>query len=361
MSASPVRFEWVDFAKGMAMLAVVYFHVTLFFGEVGVDNALGRVKLAFELFPMPAFFLLSGLLNRRASTWTFSELWRRRLLPILYIYVLWSLIRFGFYLALPMLATDAADMAPTNPLTIVLLPVLPTSSYWFIYALALFTLTAWLLRRVPAIVQLGLAAALSAAVTSGWLDTHTIAWDRIGALFFFFLLGSIQSARIRIMVSRAPAWAIVASVMGLLAVIAAMFLARGIIRVPFVVLVGQLLAVFVGFQIARLLCRARPFGWVSVVGRQSLTIYLLHLFLIAPLAFAVGLLSPDWSRPVDILVCVVATAAVVAACLLFARVTSRARWLFAPPSWLSGARRRRPPSSAPARTAAPTPSQTPRT
>lgn len=335
-----VRYEWVDFAKGMAMLAVVYFHVTLFFGEVGVDNALGRVKLAFELFPMPAFFLLSGLLNRRASTWTFAELWRRRLLPILYIYVLWSLVRFGFYMAFPMLATDAADMAPTNPLTIALLPVLPTSSYWFIYALALFTLASWLLRKIPAAVHLALAAALSAAVTSGWLNTHTIAWDRIGALFFFFLLGSIESKRIRIIVSRAPPWAIVVAVVALLGVIAAMFLARGVIRIPFVVLAGQMLAVFVGFQVARLLCQFRALGWVSTVGRQSLTIYLLHLFLIAPLAYGMSFLGPDWSRPVDVLVCVVATALVVLSCLLFARVTSRARWLYSPPTWMSGSRRR---------------------
>lgn len=344
----PVRLGWVDAAKGMAMLAVVYFHVTLFLGEVGVDDALGRVKLAFELFPMPAFFLLSGLLNRRSASWSFAELWRRRLLPILYIYVVWSLLRFVFYSFFPFFVTDVADAPPNSPFTLVLLPVLPTSSYWFVYALALFTLAAWLIRKLPPLLQLGFAAVISAAISSGWLNTHTIAWDRIGALFFFFLLGTLEWRRIRIAVARSPWWAIVLAAVLLLAQIATLYLppTRVLGRVPFYVLVAQLLAVYLGFQVARLVARARWLGFVGLVGRQSLPIYLIHLFLIAPIAALVGLMSPDWPRVVDILVCVVVTAFVVVMCLMLARLSSSARWLFAPPRWLAGGRRRRPAKSA---------------
>jgi uncharacterized membrane protein YcfT len=344
----PVRLGWVDAAKGMAMLAVVYFHVTLFLSEVGVDDALGRVKLAFELFPMPAFFLLSGLLNRRSATWTIGELWRRRLLPILYIYVVWSLLRFVYYTVFPNLVTDVADAAPNNPMTIVWLPVLPTSSYWFIYALALFTLAAWLIRKLPVWLQLALAAVISAGVTSGWLNTHTIAWDRIGALFFFFLLGTLEWRRVRIAVARSPWWAIAVAAVILLAQIATLYLpaTRVLARVPFYVLVAQLLAVFLGFQVARLIARAKWLGFVSVVGQQSLPIYLVHLFLIAPIAVLFGLLSPDWPRVVDIGVCIAVTALVVALCLLIARLSGYARWLFAPPRWLAGGRRKPAPASA---------------
>jgi uncharacterized membrane protein YcfT len=344
----PVRLGWVDAAKGMAMLAVVYFHVTLFLGEVGVDDALGRVKLAFELFPMPAFFLLSGLLNRRSATWTFGELWRRRLLPILYIYVVWSLLRFAFYTAFPNLVTDVADASPNNPMTIVWLPVLPTSSYWFVYALALFTLAAWLIRKLPPLVQLGIAAVISAGITSGWLDTHTIAWDRIGALFFFFLLGTLEWRRIRIAVARSPWWVIAIAAVVLLGQIATLYLpaTRILGRVPFYVLIAQMLAVFLGFQVARLIARASWLGFVSLIGRQSLPIYLIHLFLIAPIAALFALVSPAWPRLVDIGVCVVITAVVVVLCLLIAKLSTYARWLFAPPRWMGGTRRRRATSTA---------------
>ena len=340
-----LRIGWVDFAKGLAMLAVVYFHVTLFLGYEGVDNALGRAKLAFELFPMPAFFLLSGLWNRRSTTWSFPELWRRRLLPILYLYVVWSMLRFAFYLVFPFLETDAADMAPTDPRTLLLLPVLPTSSYWFVYALALFTLAAWLLRRVNPVVQLVLAAALSTAFTTGLLDTNTIAWNRICALFFFFLLGSLESRRIRVLVGRASVLVAVVSLLALAALIAGMFFYRGAIRWPFYVLAGQLLAVFVVFQASRVLARLRWLDWVSLVGRQSLAIYLIHLFAIAPIAALIGLLRPDWPRFVDIAVCVAVTAVVVLICLLVARASSRLRWLYTPPRWLAPPPRRVPAAS----------------
>ena len=54
------RREWVDFAKGAAILLVVYYHTSLYLGDIGVENTLGRIKVVFELFPMPVFFLVSA-------------------------------------------------------------------------------------------------------------------------------------------------------------------------------------------------------------------------------------------------------------------------------------------------------------
>ena len=86
------RLAWLEPTKGVAMFMVVAYHVILYLQSAGVDAMLGRARAAFELFPLPAFFLSPGC-SPRGRRSPFRALWRRRLLPILYLYVVFSVIR----------------------------------------------------------------------------------------------------------------------------------------------------------------------------------------------------------------------------------------------------------------------------
>lgn len=326
-----VRLPWADFARGGAILCVVYFHATLFLAEVGIGGTLGRAKLALELFPLPAFFLLTGVFSARIIlTGTFRELATHRLIPIAYVYVLWSAIRFCLFALFPTLPSRDTDIAAADPMSLVLLPVLPASLYWFLYALIVFTLTVWLLRRVPRGIVLVAAAALSTLVTTGTLETGTIAWDRIGALFVFFVLGVAGAGRIRSAMERARLSHAVLAVVTYIAVVGVLFIVRGASRLPLVVLAGQCFAVAAALLVSKQLARLRPLSFVSAVGRLSLPVYLVHILVIPPLAFAVGSLSPSWPAMANVVVAVAVTAVAVLVGVGVARIARFAPWLLAP-------------------------------
>ena len=204
------RRDWVDFVKGAAMILIVAYHVALFLTSIGVDAAgIGRARIVLELFPMPAFFLISGLFHARMSTWTFGELWRRRLRQYLYLYVLWSLIRFVFYVVAPNVRSDGAGTTASDPLALVLIFVWPISSYWFIYALFVFTLAVWLFRRAPAGTLLVISGIVAALSSSGVLDTGNSSLNRMTEYLFFFVIGATFHRRIYDVVAQTRPWKVV--------------------------------------------------------------------------------------------------------------------------------------------------------
>lgn len=326
----PGRKAWVDVAKGLAIFLVVWYHSSLYLASTGMQGIPWILKVPLELFPMPAFFVIAGMLAARSVRFTFGDLWRRRVLPMLYLYVVWSAIRFAFYAIVPGIDGGLGDLPADSPLTLALIFIWPSSSYWFLYALAIFTVAAWLLRAVPPWVQLSLAVTLSAIVTSGILDTHNVGWNRVLGLFVFYLVGIHFAKAIPDAVVRATPWRLVAILAVAAGIVAAMILldARGL---PGIVLLGQVLFVAAGFAFAQLLVPWRAASFLSTWGASSLHIYLLHLYVIVPIAALFALL--DWTPPrllgfgIQIAVAVVA----VAASLVLMRWTGRARWLYIPP------------------------------
>lgn len=325
------RKAWVDFAKGAAILMVVYYHSALYLSHVGVGGTVGVLKAVGELYAMPVFFLIAGLMNFRTSTWTFGQTWRRRLWPILYIYILWSVIRAVFYLVVPGINGELGELSATNPLSLALILVWPSSSYWFMYALFLFTLLAWLLRRVPRWLQVGGLAIVSTLVTSGLLSAQNIGWNRILALAVFFVAGTVYAKQVNALIDRAGSVALLAAILAFVISCGALVVLH-LRFVPLVVLAGQVSAVAVGIFASKYLVRLRPLRFVSPLGKQSLQIYLFHLYIIVPVTGLIGLLYPDWPRPVNVLVQFAVVAFTVLMSLLLARLTQRARWLLVPPS-----------------------------
>lgn len=327
---------WVSFAKGLAIVMVVFYHTALYFSEAGVSGVPGRLKVAFELFPIPAFFLISGVFSKRMADWSFPDLWRRRLLPILYLYLLWSVIRFFFYFVMPWLNAEVGAISARDPLALVAIVIGPANSYWFLYALLLFTVAAWLLRRVPRLLQIIPMLVLSAAITSGLISSDTVVWDRVGALFVFFLIGMHYSDAISNAVAKARPPSLGLALVGLAAVVLALYL-PGLARVPFVATIGQALAVTVGILASKYLARLRPLAFIAEMGDKSLQIYVIHIYVISLLASGLGLVTTDeWPRFVDSAVLLLGVVIVLIMTLLIIKWTSRWRWLYIPPTrWLT--------------------------
>ena len=335
---------WSTPAKGLAIAMVVAFHATLYLKDAGVDVALGRGKVALELYPMPAFFLVVGMAAASHRRLGLGALWWRRLAPLLYLYVLWSLIRTVFYLVVPGLGGGLGELSATDPRSLALLLVWPSSSYWFLHALLIFTLVRWLVARAPAWAQLAGSALVSTAFTSGLVATGDVGWDRVGGLFFFFTAGAVLAAPVKAAVASARPRHLVALALAGASVTLALLL--GLRWVPLLVLLGQVVAVGFGAVLCALLPAGRaPLGLLrralSALGEETFTIYLIHLFLIVPVAAAISAAgAPPGSRGVGLAVQLALSAASLYGSYLLARQVRRVRWLYLPPAWMLPARRR---------------------
>ncbi|ALJ19084.1 hypothetical protein AOA12_03860 [Microbacterium sp. No. 7] len=331
---------WVAFAKGLAILLVVLYHTMIYFSSEGVWGLPGRLKVILDLFPMPVFMLLAGLFAPRSLTWSFADLWRRRILPIAYLYVLWSLFRFAFFFAFPDLNAHIGHERSRDPWGLVEIVTGPSSIYWFLYAMLLFIVAAWLLRRVPPLVQIIPAAVLAALITSGWITSGTVVWDRVGGLFVFYLVGLHYASRLSSFVIRSNTRQLLLAV-GAFAVTGGALYVPFVAQVPFAALVAQAAAVVAGLLASKQLVRLRPLGFVSDLGDTSMQIYVLHLYVVAVLTFVLGLFAaPGWPVLVQSATLFAGTAIVVVATRQLIRLTGRWKWLYIPPpSWLSSRRR----------------------
>lgn len=325
------RRAWVDLAKGVAIVMVVAYHAQLFLEAEGVAEPLGRARVALELYPMPAFFLLAGLLQRRLRTSPWSLVWRRRVLPFLYLYVVWSLVRFAFFTALPVVRTDGPAGSGRDWMMLLLTPLVPSSIYWFLWATAVVTAVTWLFRRHPRAYLVG-TGVVSGLVASGLVSTGAESIDRTLEYAFAFAVGVhagpvVQRVVERTTWRRALVWVALA-VLAMVA-LAAVPLLR---RVPGAVLLGQLVVVGAALGLAVVVGPRRGTGWLSTLGRQSLALYLLHLYPVALLTIAVREIDvlrdvPPRGLPVVFLV----TAIALAVSLQVARVVPASWRLFQPP------------------------------
>lgn len=330
--ATAGRMSWLEPTKGVAMFMVVAYHVILYLQSAGVDAMLGRARAAFELFPMPAFFLITGMFAARQAQFSFPALWRRRLLPILYLYVFWSVARSLFTFFVPGMDLGFGEEAATPPEQLPLILVWPRG-YWFLYALLLFTLLRWLTARLPVWVQVAGSAVVSTLFTTGLVDTQNIGWNRVGALFFFFVVGAVWSRQIRGLVARARLVHVLVAVVVFGAVTGMILL--GLRWVPFLVLIGQVAVVAAGILVCTRLVGLRFLQVFDTLGVNSLKVYLLHLFVLAVLVAPLPLLEPEtWPRWVAVILQVVYTVVTAVAALALGRLSSRVRWLYAPPAFL---------------------------
>lgn len=320
------RTAWVDAAKGICIVLVVLHHTVMFLEPHGLVPApLSMLNTALASLRMPLFFLASGLFLAAALARPWRTLLHRRVALFGWLYLLWTATQFAVIAALP--AGTAPDLATQDVTGLLLSPVLPAPSMWFLYALAVFSVAARLLRRVPGPVLLAVTGVLSALVGAGTIEIGAFAWEFMARYAFFFVLGWHGRAQIeRVAAATSPLRVLLAAVLA--AGAAAASVVFGLREIPGVAFVLNVVAVTGGVLVAAELARWRIGRLAVALGRRTLPIYLTNVLVIGVITVAVAGVHLPAAAQYGLVVLL--TAVTVAATLGLHRtlVAARAGWLY---------------------------------
>ena len=326
------RLRWADTGRGTAIALVVLLHASSWVGGSGLADDLWKdASTVLASMRMPLFFVLSGLFAAKWLQADWRSLLRVKVLLFLWVFGVWSVIAT---LAFPVgLTSEHKPIGVTGLIKGLLLsPVEPRFELWFIWALALFFLVARATRRIPPVVQLSVAAVLSAVGLTLWPELNT-GWSGSEKYFFFFLAG-LYCRRVVLGFAEKTRPAVLALVFLAWATASVAMFELGLRGLPGVYFLNCLLGVAGGIAVSRGLA-----GWAALarLGRQTLPVYLAHTPFILGLVFVC-------SRPpvlavlshVPLLVPPVVALAAILLSLGLHRLAYRLRWpaLYEPPAWV---------------------------
>ena len=332
-AAGDGRVGWVDIAKGICIILVVTMHSTL-----GVEAALGRegfmhwVVAFSKPFRLPDFFLVSGLFLARVIDRDWRTYADKRVLHFAYFYLLWLLIQSGVkygQVSNGSLAGFSVHLAESL--------VEPFSTLWFVYALAVFSVATKLLRRLPPLCLLAVAAILQVLpVETSWLFLNELCerWVYFVAGYLFaphvFRFAGWASSHASLAAAGLIVWAGVNGVLALTTIGGPGSMT--VAAVPGVGLLAGAAGAVAITVLAALLSTGRLGSPLRYVGSKSLAVYLTFFL---PMAFTRLLLIQLWPEADAGIVAATVTLAAVIFPLLAERLVrdTRLAFLYVRPAW----------------------------
>ena len=160
VSGAATRVAWIDYARGLAIILVVYGHCFRGLqdgGLVGAGSPLPVIDFIIYGFHMPLFFFLSGAVSTKAFGQDVATFLRGRLLTLGWPYLVWMSIEAALLLGL----SGLTNMGPPM-LSVSTYLYRPLSPFWFLYALFAASLVIYAIRRCTPSVRLVVAAGLYA-------------------------------------------------------------------------------------------------------------------------------------------------------------------------------------------------------
>lgn len=260
--------RWVNLAKGIAILLVVYGHVIDGLYESG--NRFITYDIQHNIiygFHMPLFFFISGLFLNNLLQRRFIEVLKSRAFSLLYPYFLWGVIQ-GSIMALLSKFTNGGLSWDR----ILLLPIDPFGQFWYLYDLFFMIILFYIFNKVFK----KRSFILLVMIILFMLSPFMIEWElsRIFSHFPFLVLGSLffneeeKFHKYQLYVIGA--------------VIIALILGRNVALLKFLAsgILGIVLTIIVSKNIKE---RTVAEKILFKLGKNSLSIYLWHVLVVAGL------------------------------------------------------------------------------
>jgi fucose 4-O-acetylase-like acetyltransferase len=276
------RLEWVDYAKAIAIILVVYRHILIGIQRSGlaVDQWLINANEIVFSFRMPLFFVISGMfISKSITKRRDSNFVGYKFDTILYPYLIWGFIQISIQIFFSKYTN--ADRGLMDYLYLILQPR-KIDQMWYLFALfnvsILFYFFHSLLKNKNLII---LSLALIFYGSSVWVKEYSLIHDVL-YYFIFFVIGYLISnfmlnpSNYRFFYSYKPFLILTpffwfTQWYWLNNQAMNMYLFAGI----------ALLGTFYIFSISFILARGNYVPFLKIAGRYSLQIYLLHVMIIA--------------------------------------------------------------------------------
>jgi fucose 4-O-acetylase-like acetyltransferase len=261
----PERLNWVDTARGIGIILVVYGHALRGHVTAGAFDPAWHADMQDAViysFHMPLFFFLAGLFVRRSLSKGAGIFLREKAVTLVYPYFLWSVVS----VALAMLAAGAVN-SPKNADAMLTLWQTPVFQYWFLYALALCQLVA-LLSRADWRITGVLCGVSAAGFATGGFGMLTIAIS----FYVYFGAGMLFAPYLPALQQRSGA-VCVAAVFSMIAFVLT-YLDAAMWPDRMLVVARALLGIIATVSIS-MLCA--PWSrWLALLGTASMAIFVLH-------------------------------------------------------------------------------------
>jgi uncharacterized membrane protein YcfT len=334
---------WIDATRGAAVAAVVLFHVCIWH-FLPILRADGQSPVALRFWSltngvigglrMPVLLTLSGMLVARRVSAGFGRT-RRTAAANLYLYLVWVAV----YAVVSLVVPQHMPQEITSAGDAVKQVLVPETTLWYVYALALYGVVLTALRRLPSWSVLAPLAVLN--VLAFTYPPGVGFWGKILGLAVYFAIGVRCGSVFRSSVVHVTAWRTTLLVVLSAALIYCdRFAPNRVAEVTFTLL-RNVVIVFMAVAVVALLVRLRPFERLGVyLGQRTLGVYVLHALLVQLLYVAGGgPLAPGvrWAAGHELpalLYPVVVTVLLILACVGLETLLRRAGagWLFLLPA-----------------------------
>ncbi len=272
--SSRARIEWIDVARGLGIILVVYGHVLrglVLSGVISVANPVWLSDYTIYTFHMPLFFVLAGLNVKHSLTKGHNSFITGKLWTIAYPYFLWSLVQGSIQLLIPEYLNS-----PRSAWSLATILWHPIGQFWFLYALFVCHLVAWACLGQRAVLTL---LAITLLIVRHYNSSSR--WDVLAFAFPFYMAGIlISSPALQLRLSPTKSF-LATGIFGVCFAVSAHYgriLSGGVpssqASLPAAVF-GILLTVAASYWIVN--TSHKLTSWLRFLGAASLTIYILHV------------------------------------------------------------------------------------
>lgn len=327
MSTLKKRVDWVDYAKGLSIILVVSTHSMFVDPNSGLysetiiflNDLVHRVR-------MPLFFFLSGLFIHKAMTSSIQSFLRFKVSHLLYLYVLWSIIRYLTSTVPEHILLGGADGGLGSIFKIF---ISPPATLWFIYALLVFMIVTRLTKRAHLVTFI---TAIILYIVSPYIGINNFdflfklisfyPFFLSGYLFSGFTLNKANNFKYYYLLFPAIYFAIVAYLTYI-----------DVSQSRLQVLIFSFAGIVAGIILSLLLTRFSAFSWLSYVGKNTLPIYVMHYFPIGVFRLILPSVIPN--QPYLAAIIMIATGVVLPLVVMKIAKKLNMNWLFEIPKVLN--------------------------
>lgn len=288
-SVNSLRLGWINLARGIIIIMVVYRHCLEGIRNTGFDmnayKTLDDLNNLMFTFRMPLFFALSGILmNITLKKWGLKEFISKRIQLILYPYVIWAIIQITLQLLFSRYVNDAPGF---ESYIYILYDPRKIQQFWYLLALFNIGVIYALLKvrlKVPQWLHLIIALAfLLIFQYNHHNQVYLFFINDILAHYIYFAFGDILPSFVMNDGNRKK----LSSPVTLLAILPFFlvfnyFCLKDLDRLYSLLIIPTSIAgITLIIVLSFIMEKYKAFDWLKILGENSLYIYLMHIIIMA--------------------------------------------------------------------------------